>query len=293
MKIGAEMNEQPTRPSWAWSVAIATLVTAASMWGLLSESAYEEETVNWATQARGQDVGNLLAVVTLLLSAYWHRRGSHRAGLVWLGTLLYLVYAYVVYAMAVHFNQLFLVYVAALGVSSYAVMFSLARLRTMDEAYPAPDARALAGYTSIVIGVLFGGLWLGELVPATLTDGVPTSVSEAGLWVNPIHVIDLALLLPAMVIVGVLTLRGRTAGEFFVAPLLVFSVLMGSSIVAAMTLMLAEGFENTLPPLVMVTTIVLASAVAAWRYLGRYGTPRLTPESEPPSGRLPRPSGHA
>lgn len=292
MRIGVEMDEQP-RPSWAWSLVIATLVTVASVWGLVGESAYEEETINWATQARGQDVGNLLAVVTLLLSAFWHRRGSHAAGLVWLGTLLYLVYAYVVYAMAVHFNQLFLVYVAALGVSAYAVMFSLARLCTADEAYPAPDARTLAGYTSIVIGVLFGGLWLGELVPATLSGDVPASVSEAGLWVNPIHVIDLALLLPAMVIVGVLTLRGRSAGEFFVAPLLVFSVLMGSSIVAAMTLMMGEGFDDTLPPLVSVSTIVLASAIAAWRYLRRYGTPRLTADVEPPSKRLPRPSRHA
>lgn len=279
------MDERPTQPSWAWSLSIATLVAAASVWGLVGESPYAEETTNWATQARGQDVGNLLAVVTLLLSAYWHRRGSHRAGLVWLGTLLYLVYAYVVYAMAVHFNQLFLVYVAALGLSAYAVMFSLARLRAADEAWPAPGARRLAGYTSIVIGVLFGALWLGELVPATLSDDVPASVSEAGLWVNPIHVIDLALLLPAMVIVGVLTLRGRTAGEFFVAPLLVFSVLMGSSIVAAMALMMAEGSASTLTPLVMVSTVVLASAIAARRYLRRYDAPRLTARSEGLLGR--------
>jgi hypothetical protein len=42
---------------------------------------------------------------------------------------------------------------------------------------------------------------------------------------------------------------------------------MGASIVAAMILMTAEGFENTLPPLVMVSLIVLSSLFAAWRYL--------------------------
>ena len=34
---------------------------------------------------------------------------------IWLGTLLYLIYAYLVYAMAVHLNALFLVYVAVLS----------------------------------------------------------------------------------------------------------------------------------------------------------------------------------
>ena len=194
-----------------------------------------------------------------------------------MGTLLYLVYAYVLYAMAVHFNQLFLLYVAALGLSAYAVMFSLDRLRAADLVFAAPGASRLAGYTSITIGVVFAGLWLSELVPATLSDEVPQSVADAGLWVNPVHVIDLALLLPAMVIAGILTLQGREAGLFFVGPLLVFSVLMGTSIVATMVLMALAGTGNTLVPLVMVSLVALASAGAAWRHLQRYAGVR--PES--------------
>ena len=250
-----------------WSVAISVLVMLASVLGLVEPSVYEEETKNWATQAKGQDLGNVLAVVTLLLSGYGHAHGSHRAALVWLGTLFYLVYAYVVYAMAVHFNELFLVYVAALGLSSYAVMWSVDRLRVDNQDYPHPSAHRLAGYTAIAIGVLFGLLWLSELVPATFSGEVPQSALDAGLWVNPIHVIDLAVLLPAFVIAGYLTVRRKASGQFFVGPLLVFSVLMGASIVAATILLSVEGFEDTLPPLVMVTLIVLASLFAAWRYL--------------------------
>jgi hypothetical protein len=93
-------------------------------------------------------------------------------------------------------------------------------------------------------------------------------VIDAGLWVNPIHVIDLAVLLPGFIVAGYWTLRGQAAGQFFVGPLLVFSVLMGTSIVAAMIMMTVDGFANTVPPLVMVSVIVLASLFAAWRYLG-------------------------
>jgi hypothetical protein len=252
----------------AWSLTISVLVTVASVLGLGDPAVYAQETENWATQGKGQDVGNLLAVVTLLVSGRAYARGSHRAGLVWLGTLMYLVYAYLVYSMAVHFNQLFLVYVAVLGLGSYAIMWSVDRLRA-DDARRGPASRdRVAGWTSIAIGVLFGLLWLSELVPATLTGETPASVVEAGLWVNPIHVIDLAVLLPAFVIAGHLTLKGQASGHFFVGPLLVFSVLMGTSIVAAMVLMTAAGFGGTLPPLAMVSLVVLVSLVAARRHLG-------------------------
>jgi len=256
------MNTQASRSILVWSLTISILVTGASVLGLVDQGVYDEETENWATQARGQDIGNLLAVVTLLLSGYRYAQGSHRAGLVWLGTLLYLVYAYIVYSMAVHFNELFLVYVAALGLSSYAVMFSIDRLRAKNVASPRPSARRVAGYTSIAIGLIFGLLWLGEVIPATLSGEVPQSVIDASLWVNPIHVIDLAVLLPGFIIAGYWTLRGRSAGQFFVGPLLVFSVLMGASIVAAMILMTVDGFENTLPPLIMVSVVVLTSLFA-------------------------------
>ena len=104
-----------------WSLPIAALATVASVLGLVDPGVYAEETTNWATQAQGQDLGNLLAAVTLLVAAVAHVRGSHAAGLVWLGTLFYFVYAYLVYAMAVHFNYLFLVYVAVLGLSVWAL----------------------------------------------------------------------------------------------------------------------------------------------------------------------------
>ncbi|GAB2859391.1 hypothetical protein GCM10027026_06510 [Myroides odoratimimus subsp. xuanwuensis] len=236
--------------------------------GLVDSRVYGEETENWATQAKGQDIGNLIAVVVLLVSGRACSRGSQRAAMVWLGTLIYLVYAFIVYAMAVHFTALFLVYVAVLGLSAYAVMLTVNGLRARHEGYPPARHRRLAGYTSIAIGVAFSLLWLSELIPATLSGQPPQSLIDAGLWVNPVHVIDLSVLLPAFILAGYQTLRGNPAGQFFVGPLLVFSVLMGTSIVAAMVLMTVEGFDDTLPPLVLVSLVVLASLFAAGRFIG-------------------------
>ena len=67
----------------------------------------------------GQDIANLISVAVLLIAVYFVYKGSVKALLVWMGTLLTLLYAYVIYAFAAHFNSLFLVYVAILGLSFY------------------------------------------------------------------------------------------------------------------------------------------------------------------------------
>ena len=252
-----------------WSAVIALLVVFASVAGLTDSRVYAEETENWALQAQGQDVGNLIAAVVLVVTAIRLQRGSRRAGLVWLGTLLYLIYAFIVYAMAVHLNYLFLVYVAVLGLSAWVLVFHLNHLRVQGLRFPQGRTRTVAAWVIIAIGVLFAGLWLGELVPALLTGTVPASLTEAGLWVNPIHVIDLSMVLPGFILAGVAALGRRRHGLFWLAPWLVFSALMGSSIVAAMVLIRRSGAANTAPATIMVSLVVVASLLAVWGYLRR------------------------
>ena len=206
-------------------------------------------------------------MVVLIVAALRYRRGSQQAGLVWLGTLLYLIYAFVVYAVAVHLNYLFLVYVAVLGLSAWAVIFHVNRMRGGSLQYPQGRASTGAAWVIIGIGVLFAGLWLSELVPALVSGRVPASLAEAGLWVNPIHVIDLSIVLPGFIVAGVAALGRREHGLFWLAPWLVFASLMGSSILAAMALMMMAGATSSAPATVMVSIVVAASLLAVWRYL--------------------------
>ncbi|MGC5585041.1 hypothetical protein [Ornithinimicrobium sp. W1665] len=171
------------------------------------------------------------------------------------------------YAVAVHLNDLFLVYVAVLGLSAWALVFHHGPLRRADLTFPAGRVRRTAAAVSIGVGVLFGGLWLGELVPALLAGEVPASIVEAGLWVNPIHVVDLSMVLPAFVLTGVAAWRGRAWGLLWLGPWLVFSALMGTSIVAAMLLMAAGGQTGTLPATVLVSVVTLFSLATSVAYL--------------------------
>src|SRR3990172_3256670 len=100
-------------------------VTSAA--GIFVESVYAKESAAWAAQGVGQDIVNLILVCpALAATAYGAGKGSLRAELVWVGLLIYAVYSYVLYALFVHFNVLFLPYVAVLGLSAYALCGALA-----------------------------------------------------------------------------------------------------------------------------------------------------------------------
>jgi hypothetical protein len=256
------------------SFGIGALVTLASLLGLLTSWPYKQETENWVLQARGQDIGNLLAVVVLMMSTIRVRAGSSGATQLWIGTLFYLLYAYVVYAFAVHFNRLFLVYVTILGLVVYTLIAALPT-SARPSVYPRGAVRVFAGWVLIGTGALFALLWLNELVPASVSGQAPPSLEVAGLIVNPVHVIDLSVVLPGMIVIGVLALRGNETGLFLTVPALVFSVLMGLSIIAAMLLIVVSGDTSVVVPMVMVSVVVGASLVAAIGFARRFREARL------------------
>jgi len=251
------------------SIAAAVLATGTSLAGMLVRSTYAREADAWAVQAVGQDIANLVVAVVLLISAVAVRRGSDRGLLVWLGSLLYFIYAFAIYAFAVHFNLWFLAYVAVLGLSFHALVGTLA---TLDVARVAALLRGHphrqgAGRLLIAIGLLFAVVWLAEIVPHLLANTIPPALEETALWTNPVHVLDLAFLLPAMVLVGVLLRRQHPWGLVMAVPLLVFSVTMGLGILSLFALSATRGFPVSVPAVVAVAAIVVLSGTYVVRLL--------------------------
>lgn len=258
-----------SRTSLWLSSLVACLVLIASGAGLFLKGTYARETVSYAIQSVGQDIENIVAAAGLLITAYFVSKGSLKAFLVWMGVLLALIYSYVIYAFAVHFNSLFLVYVAILGLSFYTLVGSLVRLHLHSlEPYFAANTKArLVSVLLLLVAILFYLQWLGEDIPALLAGKVPQSVMEAGLLTNPVHVLDLGLYLPAMIITAILLWRRKLLGYLTAIPLLVFSILTGIGILAIFIVMGIRGMPASLVVELFFAIIIAVSLVLSALYI--------------------------
>lgn len=270
MSAASPVNRPPSL-RWLWwlTVPLALGAIVASAAGVFVPAAYEAETANWAAQGRGQDVANLVLFPALLLLAWRAARGSVRALLGWVGVAAYGAYSYLLYAGWVHFGGLFLVYVAVFGLSVWAVAAGLAvvdpvRLRAMVR--PTAPVRAV-GAVLAGVGALFGLLWLSEIVPATVDGVTPQTLVDTGLVTNPVWVLDLAIVLPAMVVAGVLLRRGRALGYLLAVPLLAFGAAMGVAILGMFGALAIAGETVGAVSVVMVSLVLVAEVAALARFL--------------------------
>jgi len=215
------------RRRWLWlTVPIAALVALVSVVGLTVPGFYKGAPA-WAVQAVAQDFADLVVVLPVLVaSALLAARGSGRAWLIWLGTVSYLLYNFAIYAFAVPHNRLFLAYVTVLGCCLWALIGGLAatsweaiRTRFRDDTPVKPVSLYLA-----LLATLFYALWLLEEVPAALTGTAPVSLQDNGLLTNPVHVLDLAVMLPAMAVIAALLWR-RAALGYGLAGVMLMNVL--------------------------------------------------------------------
>ena len=123
-------------------------------------------------QTFGQNIANLVAAVALFIAAYFVNKGLAKAFLVWIGALSTLLYAYIIYAFDIHFNSLFLVYVAIVGLSFYTLVGSMIQIHSGEALEPYFVANTTARPVSVfllLVAVLFSLLWLSEDIPALVT----------------------------------------------------------------------------------------------------------------------------
>ncbi|HZY79215.1 MAG TPA: hypothetical protein VFE50_06825 [Cyclobacteriaceae bacterium] len=223
------------------SIALVALVIFVSAVGLLYPEIYRATSPNWLAQSVGQDGVDLFLIVPVLIFGTIYSFNSKRVAVyLWLGTLLYLVYTFLIYCFAVRFNALFLPYCLILGVSffSFAWFFS----GNKDRFYGSTRNKVLnvVGIYFIVISVAFYALWLFEVIPAAFNDEVPLSIREAGLFTNPVHVLDLSLFLPGTFMAGVLALRRTLLSTVLSPVLLTFFILMDLTIAALSIIMVLK-----------------------------------------------------
>ena len=82
----------------------------------------------------------------------------------------------------------------------------------------------------LLISCLFYFLWLSEIVPAILHNKIPKGIIETGLFTNPVQVIDLSVVLPGFFLTAIFLIKKKPAGLLLVPGVLVFCILMDSTV---------------------------------------------------------------
>lgn len=253
---------------------LSLLVLVSSLCGLLLKSTYILETENWRIQSIGQDLADLFLVFpVLLISGIQAYRQIKPWTLIFGGTVLFIAYTYAIYCFDLHFNQLFLVYCMSFGLSVYSFLYFLWIERFHGVKPDIAETLPVKGIAFFLIGssISFSLLWLSDIIPALLHNGVPASLPATGLMTNPVHVLDLSLLLPALFIDAILLLKKRPSALRLTPALLVFCTLMYLNIAGLVIFMHFRNMGGNLTISLIMTGLAAISAYLLTVYLWRIG----------------------
>ena len=191
-------------------MALSGILTASVSDLLGAESA-------WAREAfRGGEIVSLLVAVPLLAGALIAgRRGSARAQALWIGMLLYAAYNYAYAVFGTTFNDAFLVHICAFSAAVFALACAMPALdySKIAEAFQAAKATSVVGIFLVIVGIGQGLLWLFILARNALTGEVLHDIPVSGQHL--VFALDLALLVPSLVLAGVLLARRGAFGMLF------------------------------------------------------------------------------
>lgn len=228
----------PRRAAFVVSGLAALLMAVASLLGLLVGGLYTDGA--WAREAlRGGDLATLVIAVPLLVgSLVLSARGSLRAPVVWTAMLGYAIYNYAYYVFGAEFNDVFLLHIAILSMTIFALVLlvpsldvaaTAARLRT--------GAARWVGAFLVLVGVGQGALWAFLLVRFALTGELLADIPVDGQHL--VFALDLALLVPTLVLAGILLFQRRAVGLVMGAAVAVFGAAY------QVNLMLAGVFQDS------------------------------------------------
>ena len=220
----------------------------------------------------GDLVTLVLAIPLLILSTLLYRRGSLRGGLLLAGTLAYFLYNYISVAFGAAYNDLFIVYVALLSASLYALLLALLSFDApaLPARFSARLPRRGIGIFLIVSGVILLLVWLLlSVLPALLAGQAPPEAYYYTTFVTGI--VDMGIVAPALIAAGALLLRRAPGGYLLAGMMLAFTVVLGPSLIVAGIVQLSAGAISvgqamafTLP-FAILTLFAVGYAIALFR----------------------------
>jgi hypothetical protein len=196
----------------ALSAMSAVLAGVASAATLLNVDIYDGAMpVELLLGSVGFDAMSLIVSVVLLGVLAGIKARHDRWWLVWTGLQGYLLYAYALYSFGLVYTPLYLIYIAIVGLSAFALalFWRSVNPRLLHHVQLANAPRRTMGTALLVISSGFSVVWVVMLVEAI--------AQAVTLPAATVIVLDLAFTLPLLAVVGVLLVQKKPMG-YLLAP---------------------------------------------------------------------------
>jgi hypothetical protein len=267
------MGATHCKTAYRLSFLIAILATISSAGGCWLAGLYRDNQFVIAAW-RGNDLVTLFIMVPILVTSLClARRGSHRAQLVWLGTLDYMLYNYAFYLFAASFNKFFLIYAALFGLSIFALIFGLVgiNVQTIAQEFRATTpVRWISGYM-VFSAIGLSIVYLTQSISFVLTGQLPSIITRTGHPTSIVFALDLTLLIPVLMLGAIWLLRRQPWGYVLAA----ISTVKGPAYTLVLTVgslwAKSSGFPEVaaeIPIWVILTGIGLIANVILFRNMG-------------------------
>ena len=251
------------------TIILSISLAIVSYFGAFISSTYSRDSISMGVQGMGQDIVDLFIVVPLLiLSLIFVRKGKVNSYFIFSGLLFYILYSFVIYSFGVHFNNLFLLYCLTLGTSLYAFIIMVVQLTKLDIQNLFSDNTPTKSISIflLIIAAMFYMLWLKDIVPAILHNSVPSEVGENSLQVNPVHVLDISIALPGLIITAALLLKKQKLGFIFTPVFLVFIIILAIALIGMVLMLKLKGLNNDISVSIIFSLLAIISSIFLIKY---------------------------
>ena len=261
------MYQTKLKPAFILSILIAVLAVIASVGGLLLDGLYRDNAFVRTTWL-GNDAVTLFVAVPILVVAMILSNTSPKplasAQLVWMGMLDYMLYNYAFYLFGAAFNWFFLIYVALVGLSIFALIFGLANLdvntisRQVRERTP---VKWIGGYFLLVVFGL-SVVYLVQSIGFIVTGELPDIVHKSGHVTNVVFALDLTMVIPWLALGGIWLMKRKPWG-YVIAGILNVKGLLYTFILTVNTLLVMRAGLGGAEELPLCGTLTVLGLIAS------------------------------
>lgn len=214
-----------------WAIT-ALLSLGAGLAGVLHPQLYARViTPAMVPGAVSQDLVTVAIALLLLISAVTMKEDSVKRQIMVLGLLTYLWYGYGIWVLERMYNQLYLLYVAIFALAFWSLVAGLVSLRrdVVRRLQLAGVTRWISIGWSLLNPLIFVPLWASQLLPLM-------AAARRIEYYYSIYILDLGFIMPALLILAILSIRQNGLGLLLTPALFVkgfgmlFSVGLGGLI---------------------------------------------------------------